>query len=393
MPMLPRWLRSRDAAADDAESQSDCPPVLLNAPVVQMHNIHKTYLLGLEGVPALRGVSVSIQRGEWVVIYGTSGGGKTSLLNLVGTIDKPTKGEMRVCDTVINANTTDEELALLRLHSLGFVFQTFNLLSSMTARENVELPMTLKGTYSAKQRAELATASLQRVGMGHRVDHFPSQLSGGEQQRVTIARAIANRPDLLLLDEPTGDLDSANTYKVIDLLHRLNCEQHMTLLMVTHDVYLKNFAHRIIFMRDGKVAREEIIPEERRQAALADLYRKMNEARLSQARRHTEIRSPRDYPTYSPRAHTRNVVGIPGKQPSSAKLQSQSKSKLNISHSSLRQSASAKLKQLLHLEPNIAGNSEDSEHLPITKSKSAIALESMAQKSGQILSSSALDDV
>lgn len=288
-------------------------------------------MLGLEGVPALRGVSLKVNRGEWVVIYGTSGGGKTSLLNIIGTIDKPTKGELSVCKTVINANTKDSVLADLRLHKLGFVFQTFNLLSSMTARENVELPMTLKAVYNARQRKQLAKASLERVGLGHRMDHFPSQLSGGEQQRVTIARAIANSPELLLLDEPTGDLDSANTHKIVNLLHKLNTEQNMTLIMVTHDIYLKNFAHRIVWMRDGKVAKEEIIPQERREAALRDLENKLTQSSLKAQThvhlqptasvttpkpgfQHTEIRHPKDYPTYSPRGTVDSVLYPNGKR-------------------------------------------------------------------------------
>lgn len=165
------------------------------------------------------------------MVYGTSGGGKTSLLNIVGTIDKPTKGELVIGSTLINMQTTDRVLADIRLSTLGFVFQTFNLLSSMTALENVELPMTLKGQSSAPIRRAQAIASLEKVGLGHRLHHFPPQLSGGEQQRVTIARAIANNPRLLLLDEPTGDLDSKNTHNVLDLLISLNRKEEMTMLM------------------------------------------------------------------------------------------------------------------------------------------------------------------
>ncbi|KAJ3155254.1 ABC transporter AbcH.1 [Geranomyces michiganensis] len=244
-------------------------------PIVVLRNIHKTYLLGLEGVAALRGVSLSIQRGEWVAIYGTSGGGKTSLLNIVGTIDKPTKGDLTICDTVITPNTKDEVLAALRLSKLGFVFQSFNLISSMTALENVELPMILKGTLTASERKTRAVASLQRVGLGHRLHHFPSKLSGGEQQRVTIARAIANLPEVLLLDEPTGDLDTQNTLRILHLLHSLNVEQHMTFIMVTHDVYLKNFAHRVVYMRDGKIHRVEMTRSQKRREALEELEAKI----------------------------------------------------------------------------------------------------------------------
>eukprot|EP01117_Protostelium_nocturnum_P002712 TRINITY_DN1358_c0_g1_i1.p1 TRINITY_DN1358_c0_g1~~TRINITY_DN1358_c0_g1_i1.p1 ORF type:complete len:226 (+),score=101.03 TRINITY_DN1358_c0_g1_i1:35-679(+) len=171
--------------------------------LVSMKNVHKTYLLGIEGVPALRGVDLTIKKGEFVVIYGTSGGGKTTMLNILGTIDKPTKGELRLAGTRITSNTKDEELSNIRLRKIGFVFQTFNLLSSLSALENVEMPMILNGVLNNDERKERSTQLLELVGMGERKDHVPSQLSGGEQQRVTIARAIANSPEILLLDEPT----------------------------------------------------------------------------------------------------------------------------------------------------------------------------------------------
>ena len=156
--------------------------------VVVIDNLHKTYLLGIEGVAALRGVSLRIKRGEFVMLYGTSGGGKSTLLNIIGTIDLPTKGAVTVCGTRVTDSTPDTELAALRLNRLGFVFQTFNLISGMTALENVEMPLTLHGALSAAERRERCTSILRSVGMGDRMHHVPSQLSGGEQQRVTIAR-------------------------------------------------------------------------------------------------------------------------------------------------------------------------------------------------------------
>jgi len=208
--------------------------------IIELNNIHKTYLLGLEGVPALRGVNLIVKRGEFVCVFGTSGGGKTSLLNIIGTIDKPTKGDLKLVNTRITSRTPDKVLAEIRLHNLGFVFQTFNLLSSLTALENVEMPMILSGKLSSSERRIRAKGLLDKVGMSARLDHLPSQLSGGEQQRVTIARALANNPDILLLDEPTGDLDSVNTSIVMKLLTDLN-KEGITLVMVTHDVGLKFF--------------------------------------------------------------------------------------------------------------------------------------------------------
>lgn len=203
-------------------------------PIIRLRNIHKTYLLGLEGVPALRGVSVTINRGEFIVILGKSGGGKTSMLNIIGTIDKPTKGDIYITGKRISNKTTDTEVANLRLRKIGFCFQTFNLIGSMTAVENVELPMILHGTLSSSKIRERAMQLLTHVGLKDRALSLPSQLSGGnviiyipyihcipfvhdmfsmefcvypgEQQRVTICRAIANNPDVLLLDEPTGGI-------------------------------------------------------------------------------------------------------------------------------------------------------------------------------------------
>lgn len=253
--------KALDAAADLEENE---------VPIIRMNNIHKTYLLGVEGVPALRGVSLSVRRGEFLCIFGTSGGGKTTMLNMMGTIDKPTKGELYIADSRITYDTSDKLLSTLRLKNIGFVFQTFNLLSSLTAIENVEMPMILAGDLSRSERRERARMLLTRVGMAERLDHFPSQLSGGEQQRVTIARAVANNPDVLLLDEPTGDLDTVNTAIVMKLLTELNAEGH-TLIMVTHDVGLKFYADRIIWMRDGKIQRIEKVSSEKQKETLAQL--------------------------------------------------------------------------------------------------------------------------
>merc|ERR1711871_736639 len=247
------------------------------APLVSLKNVHKTYLLGVEGVPALRGVSLDVHAGEMVTILGTSGGGKTTLLNIIGTIDKPTRGDVVLCDTQINHNTPDGDLSAIRLHHLGFVCQTFNLISSMTSVENVELPMVLAGVLSPSQRRERALMLLNKVGLGHRPGHFPGMLSGGEQQRVTIARSLANNPKILLLDEPTGDLDTQNTHIVMKILTDLRNEEGVTLVMVTHDVELSLFSDRIVRVSDGKINVIDTVPSDVRQAKLEELALKNEE--------------------------------------------------------------------------------------------------------------------
>ncbi|KAK2958728.1 putative ABC transporter H family member 2 [Blattamonas nauphoetae] len=253
---------SKTDVKDSEEAQEE--------PFIVVENVHKTYLLGVEGVAALRGVNVEIRQGEFVMICGTSGGGKSTLLNIIGTIDKPTKGRITLCGKQITPRTTDDELATIRLKHLGFVFQTFNLLASMTALENVELPLTFRG-YGPKRRKEKAKKLLEKVQMGDRLTHYPSMLSGGEQQRVTIARALANNPGLLLLDEPTGDLDTLNTNNVMKILVDLNRKNGITLVMVTHDMNLISYATRTIFVRDGKVAYERTTKKEERQKKIAEL--------------------------------------------------------------------------------------------------------------------------
>jgi len=287
------YFGGKDIRADVEASQDDV--------IIKLNNVHKTYLLGVEGVPALRGVSLSILRGEFVVIFGLSGGGKTTLLNVIGTIDKPTKGEIVICGHRIDSTTTDNTLSHLRLKKIGFVFQTFNLLGSLTASENVEMPMILAGLEQS-ERIQRAKQLLTRVGMASRLEHVPSQLSGGEQQRVTIARSVANNPELLLLDEPTGDLDSRNTCIAVQLLLELNREG-ITMVMVTHDVSLKNFANRVIWMRDGKIQHLEVISKEKRQKRIAELNKEYEEIQLGRKITrdkfmNTVIRQPTDYKTH-----------------------------------------------------------------------------------------------
>lgn len=239
--------------------------------VIKLVNVHKTYLLGIEGVPALRGVGLTINDGEFVTILGTSGGGKTTMLNIIGTIDKPSKGDVYICGLRIKSSTKDSLLASIRLNKLGFVFQTFNLIGSLSALENVELPMQLQGKLSREEIRARAIKLLGDVGLESRMDHFPNQLSGGEQQRVTIARSIANKPKILLLDEPTGDLDTRSTDIVMKILVDLNIKEGITMIMVTHDVALKSFAHRVVRMMDGKVHKIVTMPTENRMKVMNDL--------------------------------------------------------------------------------------------------------------------------
>ncbi|KAK7200717.1 ATP-binding cassette protein subfamily H, member 1 [Novymonas esmeraldas] len=270
--------------------------------IISCDNIHKTYLLGVEGVPALRGVDVDINPGELLVVYGTSGGGKSTLLNVLGTIDTPTKGNMFLFGKRVTDQTPDSELASLRCKRIGFVFQSFNLISTMDAIDNVSLPMMIKGALSAADIKKRATALLQEVGLGHRLHHFPSMLSGGEQQRVTIARALANEPEILFLDEPTGDLDTKNTLIIMNILLRLNRERGLTMVMVSHDVYMKQYAHRVIYIRDGKVNTTETVHNDVRQRAWSELQeslRKANEGADEFKAAVSIQRTPQDYATYS----------------------------------------------------------------------------------------------
>lgn len=275
-PLLEKEQNTSANVSSDIKSKNDVEDDTTNT-IIRVKNVHKTYLLGLDGVPALRGVSLNVKKGEFIVILGKSGGGKTSLLNILGTIDKPSKGELYISNKRITSETTDDEFAALRLNNIGFVFQQFNLISSMSALENVSLPMVLDGTRSKPEIEARARMLLDKVGIGARCTHIPSQLSGGEQQRVTIARAIANSPDILLLDEPTGDLDTKNGHLIMQLLLDLNRRENVTMIMVTHDNDLRLFANRIVHMMDGKILRIEENPVAVREAKDRELLRLIEE--------------------------------------------------------------------------------------------------------------------
>ena len=220
--------------------------------IVQLEDVHKSFVMGKEAVPALRGVSLDVKRGEILCMMGPSGSGKTTLLNIVGGLDTPSRGHVVVDgENVVALN--EEKLARLRLRKMGFVFQNFNLLGNFTAMENVQVPMVLLGKRDPTRAKEL----LKLVGLGDRMTHYPSELSGGQQQRVAIARALANDPPLIIGDEMTGDLDTQTSYEVMGLLDTLNKERGTTVVYVTHDPRMSSFAHRVINMRDGRLAEEK----------------------------------------------------------------------------------------------------------------------------------------
>ncbi|MEM8858024.1 MAG: ABC transporter ATP-binding protein [Chloroflexota bacterium] len=218
--------------------------------LIEVHNLSRHYQMGTETVKALDGVSLEIHQGEFVAIVGPSGSGKSTLMYLIGGMDRPTGGQIVVSGDEITA-MDDNDLAKFRQRTVGFVFQSFNLITSMTASKNVEFPMVFAGS-KPTQRREKAAELLGMVGLGERLDHKPTELSGGQQQRVAIARALVNEPQIILADEPTGNLDSKSGREVIDILKDLNA-QGRTIVMVTHDQSLLSLVTRFIRIMDGKI--------------------------------------------------------------------------------------------------------------------------------------------
>lgn len=222
--------------------------------LINVDNLRKTYRAGLVEVPALKGVSFEIERYEYVAIVGPSGSGKSTLMHLLGCLDVPTAGRY-IFDGVEVSTFGEDELAKVRNRKIGFVFQGFHLLPRLTALENVELPLVYRGV-DAATRKERAITALEAVGLGARVQHYPNELSGGEQQRVAIARAMVGDPILLLADEPTGNLDSRTGAEVLDLFQRIN-ETGCTVVMVTHDMTAASRARRLLKIRDGLLEADE----------------------------------------------------------------------------------------------------------------------------------------
>ena len=219
-------------------------------PIIIVDDVHKSYLMGKEAVPALRGVSMEIVRGEFVCLMGPSGSGKTTLLNIMGGLDEAGRGHVIVDDDNL-VSMSEDKLAALRLQKMGFIFQNYNLLPNFSAQENVEAPMVL-AKVGRRERRERAERLMERVGLGDRSHHYPAELSGGQQQRVAIARALANDPAILIADEMTGDLDSETGFAIMELAVTLN-QEGMTIIYVTHDPRMAKFAERVIQLRDGKI--------------------------------------------------------------------------------------------------------------------------------------------
>ena len=221
--------------------------------LIETRDLWKTYVMGEEEIHALRGVSISIERGEYVAIMGPSGSGKSTLMNLIGCLDTPSKGSYLLNDKEVEA-MNDDELARIRNEEIGFVFQTFNLLPRATALHNVELPLVYAGV-SGKVRQDRARQALEKVELTSRASHRPNELSGGQRQRVAIARALVNNPSILLADEPTGNLDSKTGTEIMGVFARLH-EGGNTIILVTHESDIAAHAHRVISIRDGQVEKD-----------------------------------------------------------------------------------------------------------------------------------------
>jgi len=227
-------------------------PLTDNTPVIQLRDLAKTYQTGEVEVKAVRGVTLDISRGDFVAIMGASGSGKSTLMNTLGCLDQPTAGSY-ILDGVAVAGLNRKELAMLRNRKLGFVFQSFNLLARTSALENVELPLFYThAAISLRERRQRAVDALEKVGLGNRRSHHPGQLSGGQQQRIAIARALVNRPELVLADEPTGNLDTRTSIEIMGLFQDLN-DSGITIVMVTHELDIAAYCKRIVVMRDGQV--------------------------------------------------------------------------------------------------------------------------------------------
>jgi putative ABC transport system ATP-binding protein len=229
--------------------------------IISLDHVHKTYKMGDVEIHALRGVSLQVNPGELVAIMGTSGSGKSTTMNILGCLDRPTRGHYFLDGQDVSKFSKDE-LADIRNSKIGFVFQSFNLLSRTSALENVELPMLYLGIKPAERLAR-AEEALELVGLSERMRNMPNQLSGGQQQRVAIARSLVNRPAIILADEPTGNLDSRTSIEVMDIFQRLNRERGITVALVTHEPDIAQYASRVIVFKDGRIKRDSLVEDSR----------------------------------------------------------------------------------------------------------------------------------
>lgn len=225
-------------------------------PIIEVKNLHKEYPLGEETVVALGQINLTVQRGEICCIFGTSGSGKSTLLNLLAGMEKPTSGEVWIGGVPVS-RLSEEQLAAFRQRHLGFVFQSYNLLPGLTATENVAMPLMFRGV-GQQQRESAAREMLCRVGLSHRLDHYPGQMSGGRQQRAGIARAFLARPDVVFADEPTGNLDSKTTVEVMEMICAFSRDFHQTIILVSHDPEMAAYADRIVTLIDGAIVKDEL---------------------------------------------------------------------------------------------------------------------------------------
>jgi putative ABC transport system ATP-binding protein len=237
------------------------PAELLRDPVISLEHIHKTYYMGDIEVHALRGVSLEIQKGEYVAIMGPSGSGKSTMMNIVGCLDHPTRGTY-LLDGLDVSKASKADLADIRNQKVGFVFQSFNLVSRTSALENVELPMIYAGV-RPKERIRRATEALEIVGLSDKLRNLPNQLSGGQQQRVAVARALVNNPAIILADEPTGALDTRTSVELMEVFQKLNEERKMTIIIVTHEPDIAEYSKRVVLFRDGRIVRDYAVTERR----------------------------------------------------------------------------------------------------------------------------------
>jgi putative ABC transport system ATP-binding protein len=252
----------------------------LSAPVIAVSDLTKTYVVGEVAVPALRGVTLEVNPGEFVALTGPSGSGKSTFMHLLGCLDRPTSGRY-LLNGQDASRLSKHELARVRNREIGFVFQGFNLLSRTSAIDNAELPLLYAGGVPAPERRARARAALEAVGLGDRLHHHPNQMSGGQQQRVAIARALVNNPSLLFADEPTGNLDTRTSIEVMEIFQRLNQERALTIVLVTHERDIAEYGTRIVSFRDGRVRADQ--PVTIRREASRELRERPRDAELMTA--------------------------------------------------------------------------------------------------------------